>query len=82
MSDAKRKSIGYMYIAKRPCGKVSAASWDDNGHKKDIAKSVASWIKRGDVVERIERFDGDPQPEWICRSGCNDCRQHQIARGE
>lgn len=71
----QRKSMGFMYVAKRPCGKVSAAAWDDPGYEKDTAEGVADWIKRGDSVERVERFDGDPMPEWICRSKCNDCRK-------
>lgn len=68
-----KNSIGFMYIAKRPCGRVSAASWDDKGREKDIAKSVASWIRRGDTVERIERFQGDDLPQWACCSAkeCN-----------
>ena len=69
----ERKSLGFMYLARRACGKVSASCWDDAMSKKDTAKCVAGYIKRGDSVERIERFEGDPQPEWICRSGCNDC---------
>ncbi|WP_448120039.1 hypothetical protein [Pseudomonas veronii] len=71
MSD--KKSMGFMYLARRACGKVSASCWDDAMSKKDTAKIVAGYIKRGDTVERIERFEGDPQPEWICRQGCNDC---------
>lgn len=70
---SERKSMGFMYLARRACGKVSAACWDDAMSKKDTAKLVAGYIKRGDSVERIERFEGDPQPEWICRPGCNDC---------
>ena len=70
-----RERLGFMYIARRPCGKVSATSWDDHGREKQIAKSVSEWIKRGDKVERIERFNDDPQPEWICRAGCQDCRK-------
>lgn len=70
---SERKSLGFMYIARRACGKASAACWDDAMSKKDTAKCVADYIKRGDAVERIERFVGDPQPEWICRAGCNDC---------
>ncbi|WP_393946502.1 hypothetical protein [Pseudomonas fluorescens] len=50
--------------------------------KKDTAKIVAGYIKRGDTVERIERFEGDPQPEWICRTGCNDCAQSRAKAGE
>lgn len=61
--------LGYMYIAKRPCGRVSAAAWDDPGEEASTAKSVAEWIKRGLAVERIKRRAGDPQPEWIC-NGC------------
>ncbi|WP_395599033.1 hypothetical protein AB4P95_11525 [Pseudomonas sp. A1437] len=70
---AERKSLGFMYLARRACGKVSAACWDDAMEKKDTAKCVAEYIKRGDTVEHVERFEGDPQPEWICRPGCNDC---------
>lgn len=70
---SERKSIGFMYLAKRPCGKISAASWDDPGHEKDVAKSVASWIRRGDTVERVERFEGDPMPEW-CAGNCERCK--------
>lgn len=72
MSD--RKSMGFMYLARRACGKVSASCWDDALSKKDTANTVASYIKRGDTVERIERFEGDEMPEFICRPGCNDCR--------
>jgi hypothetical protein len=69
------ESLGFLYLARRPCGKVSAMCWDDPVHKKETAAHVADYIKRGDIVERIERFRNDPQPEWICRRGCSDCRQ-------
>lgn len=72
VNQIERKSLGFMYLARRACGKVSASCWDDAMSKKDTAKIVAGYIKRGDTVERIERFEGDPQPEWICRPGCND----------
>ncbi|WP_040263713.1 hypothetical protein [Pseudomonas massiliensis] len=67
------KSLGHLYIARRACGKVSAMCWDDANDKKGTAKCVAGYIKRGDSVEHVERFEGDPMPEWICRPGCNDC---------
>lgn len=67
----ERKRLGFMYVAKRRCGKVSAMSWDDPGSEKENAKSVASWIRLGHAVERIERFEGDPMPEWC--SGCEAC---------
>lgn len=67
------RHLGAMYIARRKCGKVSAMCWDDPGSEKDTAKSVSGYIKRGDSVERVERYENDPMPEWICRSGCTDC---------
>lgn len=73
---SERIRLGFMYVARRPCGKVSAMSWDDPGHEKETAKSVANWIKRGDKIERIERFEGDPMPEWVCdacrKNGCKE----------
>lgn len=73
-NEPERKSQGFMYIARRKCGKVSAMSWDDPGSEKEAAKSLAAWVRRGDTVERIEVFEGDPMPEWICRPGCADCK--------
>ena len=67
--------LGYMYIARRPCGKVSGRCWDEPGYRKYTAKEVAGYIKRGDYVERVERFENDPQPEWICEPGCSKCKQ-------
>jgi hypothetical protein len=68
------KSMGFMYLAKRPCGRVSAMSWDDPGHKKSISQSIAAWLARGDIVERVERFEGDSLPQQICSPDCTDCR--------
>ena len=68
------ESKGFMYVAKRPCGKVSAMAWDDSGYEKSTAKSVASWLRRGDKVERVEVFKGDPMPETICRQKCDECK--------
>jgi len=63
------KLMGHMYLARKPCGKVSAASWDDKGAEKDNAKSIASWVMRGDTVEKVARHEGDQQPDWCCASG-------------
>ena len=68
-----RESQGFMYLAKRPCGKVSAMAWDDDGYEKSTAKIVASWLRRGDKVERVEVFKDDPMPEMICRPKCHEC---------
>lgn len=70
----ERESQGFMYVAKRKCGRVSAMRWDDAGGEKEVAKSLAGWVRRGDTVDRIEVFKGDPMPEWICRPGCADCK--------
>jgi hypothetical protein len=68
-----RESQGFVYMAKRPCGKVSAMAWDDTGHEKSTAKSIERWIRRGDKVERVEVFKGDQFPETICRPECDEC---------
>ena len=71
------KSLGFMYLAKRPCGRVSAMSWDEPGHEKNTAKHVAEWIARGDKVERVERFEGEKSPEFICNPGCTACHHEK-----
>lgn len=68
-----RERQGFMFVAKRPCGKVSAMVWDDTGYEESTAKTVATWVIRGDVVERLEVFKGDPVPETICKPNCNAC---------
>lgn len=71
-----RESMGFMYLAKRPCGKVSAAAWDDDDWGvKEKRKTLAEWLERGDTVEKVERFTGDPEPDWICRPGCHECKK-------
>ena len=62
--------LGHQYMAKRSCGRVSAACWDDPGHEKSTAKFVAEQIKRGLQIERVARHKDDPQPDWICQ----ECR--------
>lgn len=52
-----RVHVGFMYVAKKECGRVAALCWDDAKYKKDTAKTVADYIKRGLTVERLERFE-------------------------
>lgn len=77
--------LGYMYIAKRPCGRTSASAWDDADAKKDTAKSVARWIARGDSVERIARFKGDPLPAVVCQDNeacaCRESKTKPAPKG-
>lgn len=67
------KFLGFMFIARRLCGRVSASCWDDPGFEKSTAKEVAKYIRRGDSVDRVERYENDPQPEWVCGQGCKEC---------
>lgn len=83
MADTERKRLGFCYIARRPqCGRASAMCWDDPGREKQTAAFVAKCIKRGDTVERMERFAGDEWPAVTCRShepcACRDA-QHEKA---
>lgn len=58
----------YVYIAKRPCGKISAACYDDAGYEKDTAKAIAEYIKRGDALTRVLKTkDVMSKDKWMCR---------------
>jgi hypothetical protein len=72
---AQKKSLGFLFLAKRPCGRVSAMCWDDPRYKKSTREAIARYLMRGDTVERVERFKGDSLPEQICSSDCTDCRK-------
>lgn len=64
---AERKPIGHMIIARKPCGKLAATTWDDaEGDYIETAMVVMSWLRRGDSVSRLERYEDDVQPEWAC----------------
>jgi hypothetical protein len=62
----KGKILGAMYIAYKSCRCISGTVWDDKGQEKSVAKSVASWIRRGDSVVLYFRFENDEQPQWKC----------------
>ena len=72
-ADANGVLIGYMYQARRPCGRVSAAAWDEPRHADTTAASVQRWRERGDTVERVARHLDEPLPEWTCCAGA--CRE-------
>ena len=67
------KSLGYAYIATRQCGRVSGLAWEDVTSERDAALLVREWTQRGDNVQLIERFEGDPMPEWVCRGEPCEC---------
>ena len=45
--------IDWAYVAFHSCGRIVAASVDCPENKEHIADDVASWIRRGDRVERL-----------------------------
>lgn len=70
---APGKFLGWMYVAKRPCGRMTAMAWDDPG--STAAAHADLWRSRGDNVERVIRHDGDPEPEWICQGSHCQCNR-------
>lgn len=41
------------YIAREKCGCITCACVDNPEHKRDVAKSIASWVRDGLTVERV-----------------------------
>ena len=62
----KGKFLGYMLVGKRPCGRLMAMSWEDPNTDKSNKKAVMDWLRRGLTVERLARFEHDPQPQSAC----------------
>ena len=73
MSDERGERLGFAYIATRKCGRVSGLVWEDVTPEKDAALLVRQWMTRGDDVRLIERFAGDPMPEWVCHGRPCEC---------
>ena len=65
----------HAYIARQPCGCVPCLVVDDEEHDGN-AKSVASWIRKGWAVERVEIA--------TVRAGgvLGKCEQHKPAPAE
>ena len=55
------------YAAICKCGGVVAATMDVPEHKRDVAKTVAEWIRDELAVERIS--SGSVRERWGCK--CN-----------
>lgn len=59
------KFMGHMWVATcKNCNGLVASSWVELRDEKDLAKSVARWIRQGSEVNKIERYEGDPMPDW------------------
>lgn len=46
-------SEGLAYVARKACGCVTLVTVDNPAHAADVARDVASCIRRGDSVERL-----------------------------
>jgi hypothetical protein len=44
---------GYAYIGRESCGCVTCVTLDDPGHKREVAKDIANWVRWGMSVERV-----------------------------
>ena len=58
--------LGHVYLATKPCGCLSAMSWDDVGREFAIAEFVSKCTQRGDKVHREARYKGAPFPPLKC----------------
>lgn len=71
--------LGKLYIARKPCGRIVAGSWVAPGWEEENASLTARWKKHGFTVETVDRYEGDPQPQWICGStepcACRDAER-------
>jgi len=72
VTETKGKFLGMAYVATRRRGRVSAMAGADTMDERDIKEFDERCRARGDNVQLVERFAGDPWPEWIagCKSPC------------
>jgi hypothetical protein len=62
----EKKSLGHMYQAFMPCGKLVALAWDDQMDRNEVDALVREWQARGNTVKYVQRFEGDEFPEKVC----------------
>ena len=61
--------LGKMHIVYGACGHVVAACWV-RGNEQDAANFKRRKLRPGQRLETVERYAGDPMPEWcsvLCR---------------
>ena len=70
----KAAAPAHMYIALRPCGRVSAMCVDEPNEKDLITEFVSRCLRRGDAIVRMHANEIVPEP--IC-AGCRgkECQQ-------
>lgn len=76
MSD-QRKRLGVALLGLRPCGRVGGLMWTDAFAPSVINKAAREWLALGWTVSRVERFEGDPMPEfgWCDKGEPCACRE-------
>lgn len=78
-TEGQRTFLGYLYVARKKCGKVVGASWAAPGLEEENAALIARWVNHGFSVEKIDCYEGDLQPQWICGSNepcaCRDAEK-------
>jgi hypothetical protein len=60
--------MGKMHIVYGECGHVIAACWV-TGNEVDAANFKRRKLRAGHRLETVDRYAGDPMPEW-CYSAC------------
>ena len=66
MMTLRTDSPVFAYIGIAACGCVRAIVVDDGLYPKDVAKTVAEFIKSGRTVERVDLKDGIARLEPHC----------------
>lgn len=64
-----KKYMGKMHIVFGVCGHVVAACWV-TGNARDAEAFARTRLEKGQRLETIDRYEGDPMPEW-CWSSCH-----------
>lgn len=63
------KYMGRMHVVYGACGHLIASCWIDGNEKDADEFQKKRRLKVGERFETINRYDGDPMPEW-CRASC------------
>jgi hypothetical protein len=67
------KRATFTYTAKCPaCGKIVAASVDDEAYRKGVADSVARWVRDGLEISRVEHAS-IRRSDWADLGSCGAC---------
>lgn len=73
------KCLGRMDHGKTACGRIVMSRWDQPDradNEADRQRFIKSIRRSGYIHTSIERHEGDPMPDWVGQSYCEDlnCR--------